>query len=109
MKWRILLGLGLVVILLGWWGGCLSRRPTLAERLDGRPMPEFLAVQAGGREIAYAATGPQDAPLIVFVHGTPGSWQTFLDYLIDPRLADTPIAWCQSIGRAGGSRDRVNY
>jgi len=61
----------------------------LAERLDGRPMPEFFAVQSGGREVAYAATGPQDAPLIVFVHGTPGSWQAFLDYLIDPRLADT--------------------
>lgn len=60
----------------------------MAERLNGKPMPEFLAVKSSDREIGYAATGPQDGALIVFVHGTPGSWQGFLDYLVDARLAD---------------------
>lgn len=88
MKRRWGISVGVLVILLGWWGGCISRRPTLEERLGGRAMPELGATTWNGRQIGYAATGPKDKPLIVFVHGTPGSWQAFFDYLIDPRLGD---------------------
>lgn len=88
MKWRWPLGVIVVTLLLSWWGGCLSRRPTLEERLQGRAMPELSTVGWRGRAVNYASTGPRDAPLIVMVHGTPGSWQAYLDYLVDPRLAD---------------------
>lgn len=88
MKWRWPLGVILITLLLGWWGGCLSRRPTLEERLQGRAIPELSTVVWRGRSVNFASAGPEDAPLILLVHGTPGSWQAFLDYLVDPRLAD---------------------
>ena len=39
-----------------------------------------------GRNIHYAQTGKEDLPTLVFVHGTPGSWNAFSDYMIDKEL-----------------------
>ena len=39
-----------------------------------------------GRNIHYAQTGADTLPTLVFVHGTPGSWNAFADYLRDPDL-----------------------
>ena len=39
-----------------------------------------------GRNIHYAQTGREDLPTLVFVHGTPGSWNAFSDYMIDKEL-----------------------
>lgn len=38
------------------------------------------------RQIRYAATGSPDKPLVIFVHGAPGSLDAFADYLSDPEL-----------------------
>ena len=38
------------------------------------------------RNIHYAQTGEDTLPTIVFVHGTPGSWNAFADYLQDKEL-----------------------
>lgn len=40
----------------------------------------------GGRLLRYAATGKPDNPLVIFVHGAPGSLDAFADYLTDPEL-----------------------
>jgi pimeloyl-ACP methyl ester carboxylesterase len=38
------------------------------------------------RSLHYAQTGANDLPTIIFVHGTPGSWNAFEDYLKDKEL-----------------------
>ena len=39
-----------------------------------------------GHQLHYIETGPSDKPLLFFVHGSPGSWNAFKDYLKDPLL-----------------------
>jgi len=38
------------------------------------------------REIHYLQTGLDDAPTLVFIHGSPGSWDAYKNYLIDTLL-----------------------
>ncbi len=52
-------------------------------------LPPALAsrqLNADGVNLHYVESGPAQAPLVLFVHGTPGSWQAFARYLDDPRL-----------------------
>lgn len=39
-----------------------------------------------GRNLHYAQTGADSLPTLVFIHGTPGSWNAFADYLGDKDL-----------------------
>jgi pimeloyl-ACP methyl ester carboxylesterase len=39
-----------------------------------------------GKHIHYAKTGDDTLPTIVFIHGTPGSWDAFAMYLMDSTL-----------------------
>lgn len=43
-------------------------------------------VQAGARNIHYAISGDDNKPTLVFVHGTPGSWNAFIQYMQDKTL-----------------------
>ena len=42
--------------------------------------------QVDGHNIHYAVTGSDTMPTIVFIHGTPGSWDAFANYLKDSAL-----------------------
>ncbi|MCU0375492.1 MAG: alpha/beta hydrolase [Chitinophagaceae bacterium] len=41
---------------------------------------------ANGRQLHYVQTGDSTAPTIYFIHGTPGSWDNFKNYLLDSAL-----------------------
>jgi pimeloyl-ACP methyl ester carboxylesterase len=43
-------------------------------------------VPVAGRNIHYAASGDEDKPTLVFIHGTPGSWNAFIQYMQDKML-----------------------
>ena len=43
-------------------------------------------VPAEGFDLHYVESGSRDDPLVLFVHGTPGSWKAFARYLNDRRL-----------------------
>jgi pimeloyl-ACP methyl ester carboxylesterase len=43
-------------------------------------------IKINNRTLHYAQTGANDLPTIVFIHGTPGSWNAFEDYLKDKDL-----------------------
>jgi pimeloyl-ACP methyl ester carboxylesterase len=43
-------------------------------------------LQVNHRQLHYVQTGANDLPTIVFVHGTPGSWDAFESYLQDKEL-----------------------
>ncbi|WP_165819382.1 alpha/beta fold hydrolase [Flagellimonas aquimarina] len=49
-------------------------------------LDETLELQ--GKELHYIQTGKQDAPTLVFVHGSPGSWDAYKTYLTDSSLVD---------------------
>ena len=54
--------------------------------LHGADKPKFYETTVGDRTIFYAATGNSNQPLVVFIHGTPGSWRGFGQYLADDSL-----------------------
>src|SRR5450432_660270 len=43
-------------------------------------------ISVNGRTLHYLKTGSDSLPTIVFVHGTPGSWDAFEQYLGDKDL-----------------------
>lgn len=43
-------------------------------------------VAVGANNIHYASAGSNELPTIVFVHGTPGSWNAFIQYMQDKEL-----------------------
>ena len=49
--------------------------------------PTFHSLPTGGRVIHYAAVAATDSlPVVVFVHGSPGSWDAFIAYFKDSTL-----------------------
>jgi pimeloyl-ACP methyl ester carboxylesterase len=81
------------IIILLWLilaPGCLTMR-----KPDGEAVREFtklgLHLRTGtmvtdGSRIHYVISGEDSLPTLFFVHGTPGSWDAFEDYLKDPEL-----------------------
>ena len=95
MRWRrlslwisgSLVGLLLATVLL--LSSCLELVPSekrLAEAFVGRERPRLELLTGGDRPIRFAEVGNPEAPPVVLVHGSPGSWADFLELLRDPSL-----------------------
>lgn len=56
-------------------------------REDPPNMAEFAAPVEVHNGIHAVTGGTPGAPMVLFIHGTPGSWHAFEDYLRHPRLA----------------------
>lgn len=70
--------------------GCMSFRITDEEakkqfREKGLDLT-VKTVQVGNRNIHYACSGAEDKPSLIFIHGTPGSWNAFIQYMQDKTL-----------------------
>lgn len=84
---------------------CVSLRMSdkaITEYFKNSPVkPSFHTLQTGGRSIHYAEIGPSSPepstasagrsapgslPVVVFVHGSPGSWDAFIAFLNDSAL-----------------------
>jgi pimeloyl-ACP methyl ester carboxylesterase len=70
---------------------CISFRKTdqeITEYFQGSLVrPSFHSVKVdSNRTIHYAAIGADSLPLVVFVHGSPGSWTAFIDFFKDSTL-----------------------
>ncbi|MFK7913314.1 MAG: alpha/beta fold hydrolase [Pseudomonadales bacterium] len=50
------------------------------------PALESQRLPAEGFDLHYVESGDRTLPLVLFVHGTPGSWKAFASYLNDARL-----------------------
>lgn len=82
--------------LRGWRSGLLCL-PLLAACLGppyetGRvqdlvPGAREQAVRVDGRSIHWVEVGDEAASPVLFIHGTPGNWQAYADYLNAPELA----------------------
>jgi pimeloyl-ACP methyl ester carboxylesterase len=56
-------------------------------KVFGDQIPVSKSYQVMGRSIHFVETGQNADTLIIFIHGTPGSWQGFAEYLADPELS----------------------
>ncbi|MCC5024745.1 MAG: alpha/beta fold hydrolase [Candidatus Synoicihabitans palmerolidicus] len=79
-----MLVVGVVVVV----ASCATSARTWEERYAGMARPESWTVTHGDREVRVMVTGRVDGPLVLFVHGTLGSWGNFSSFLADPALAN---------------------
>jgi pimeloyl-ACP methyl ester carboxylesterase len=64
-----------------------SRTSAEALKLQRDDPSAFVTYTVGARQMRYVDVGRgPDKPLIVFLHGSPGDWRGWADYLIDPEL-----------------------
>jgi pimeloyl-ACP methyl ester carboxylesterase len=83
------------IFLLSWVffaPGCMSFRKS-----DAAAKTEFekdhielrtATIETEGRHIHYAMTGNDSLPTIFFIHGSPGSWDAFAEYMKDSLLLE---------------------
>lgn len=50
--------------------------------------PTFQTYEVRGHTIHYASIGPQHLPTIIFIHGSPGSWDAYMTYFKDTALVN---------------------
>lgn len=48
--------------------------------------PSFATVNVNGRSIHYARIGLDTLPTVLFIHGSPGSWDAFISFFADSSL-----------------------
>lgn len=87
---RVLVVLGLLVVCFHLTPSCQQFRMSASEINEyfqnEAVKPRLMDMQVGDRNIHYAFIDTKQKPLIVFVHGAPGSLSAFVDYLKNPKL-----------------------
>jgi pimeloyl-ACP methyl ester carboxylesterase len=73
------------------WQGCFQFRiadAKVLEKFREKSQPLQIADYAydGNKKIHYFLSGNADAPTLFLIHGTPGAWNAFEQYLLDPEL-----------------------
>jgi len=56
------------------------------EYYEGARKPKIVSFPFGDRTVNYAESGDPEKPLVMFVHGSPGSWSAFAHFLKDSAL-----------------------
>jgi pimeloyl-ACP methyl ester carboxylesterase len=87
-------------LLLWLMSGCSMLMPAEIVEMESRTSAEalklqrddpaaFVSYKVGTRQMRYVDVGRgPDKPLVVFIHGSPGNWRGWADYLIDPELTE---------------------
>lgn len=77
-----------------------ASKKSIEKQFAGKePKPVFKTYDADGQTMHYAGIGNDSLPLIIFVHGSPGGWDAYLDYFKDTAL--TNHAMLVSVDRIG--------
>ncbi len=82
--WRRSLQLAAALAVLSM-GGCFPPYAPVPE--DDLAGVRFDYLQVEGHALRYAEAGAPELPMVLMIHGTPGSWQGFASFLEDPVLA----------------------
>lgn len=92
---RRLLAAAAALASIGAIAGCVSfttEPSAIASRLAARGyQPEHCQAFHEDRQLGWVTLGPAQAPCAVLVHGSPGTWDAWLDVALDPRLADVRL------------------
>ena len=67
---------------------CVSMPPGKKDiaKVFSRQPPTYRTYEALGRKIFAVEVGPEDGPLVILLHGSPGDWSNFLGLMADPAL-----------------------
>jgi len=76
--------------------------PPYSQTTPPDPAPAHSTYEVGERTIHYAAAGDPQNPLVLVIHGTPGSWHAFRRYLEHPDLLEE--AYLVAVDRPGFGR-----
>ncbi len=86
-----LLGLMFIVLIPELISSCLQFRMSeekLKKYFQAKSIePEINQYEALGRTVNYVSIGPDTLPMVLFVHGAPGSLDAFIDYISNDSLA----------------------
>ncbi len=92
LVYKIILVLFGLYVVFGALTQCASFSMTekkLKKEFKGAPLqPQLLTYEVSGRTIGYAQIGDINKPMIVFVHGSPGSWNAYIAYFKDTSLTN---------------------
>lgn len=87
---NLLKGSSIIIILLLIPRACIEMRisdeEALVELSEMKIKPTFSNVEVMGRNMHYISTNQGKETLIVFVHGSPGSWSAFIDFFKEDSL-----------------------
>ncbi|MEP7012625.1 MAG: alpha/beta hydrolase [Acidobacteriota bacterium] len=62
--------------------------PDTSKAFVGHTPPTFHTYPVLGRDIFTAEVGPKDAPPVLYIHGSPGSWDDAANLMTDPQLVE---------------------
>lgn len=87
-RWRMLVFMLLLLVAL--LPQCVSLRMSdrqIDRYFADKPVkPAFGVVSTGGRPVHFAQLGAGTLPMVLFIHGSPGSWDAFIDFFADSTL-----------------------
>lgn len=88
LRWRMLLVCLLLLVAL--LPQCVSLRMSdrkIERYFADKPVkPTFGIVGEEGQPLHYAQLGADTLPMVLFIHGSPGSWDAFIDFFADSTL-----------------------
>ena len=64
----------------------MSQKELNAYYKTHQPKPTFYQYDTLGHAVFYAHAGQKDLPLLLFIHGAPGRWYGYINYLSDSSL-----------------------
>jgi pimeloyl-ACP methyl ester carboxylesterase len=109
IPFKIMLTIFGIYVVFGALTQCASfnmSEKALKKEFANSPLkPAFYTYKAHNRTMMYAKIGNDSLPMVIFVHGSPGGWNAYIDYFKDTAL--TNHACLVSVDRAGygGSGD----
>ncbi|MBA4851805.1 alpha/beta fold hydrolase [Emticicia sp. BO119] len=86
---KIFIGYLCILLLAQLFSGCMSFRMNdedLNEYFAGHTIPKQHTIRVSDKNINYAEIGNDSLPVAFFVHGSPGSWSAFADFMKDSIL-----------------------
>jgi pimeloyl-ACP methyl ester carboxylesterase len=87
---RLLIGYIILFIISQILSSCLTfkvRQKEIDTKFSGYPMkPSQHQIEVQGAKMNYAEIGSDSLPVVFFVHGSPGSWGGFIDFMKDTVL-----------------------
>ena len=86
-----------------------KRTSAISKKLQEGNPGAFRDLTVDGRNLHYVDIGGDgNKPLVIFIHGSPGSWRAWADYLIDPELQKTAeLISVDRPGFGGSGRGKV--
>ena len=89
-KIRFSITLLFLAILFALMHGCMRFRTSDSkakkEFIEKKHQPHFHSYKVGTRTIHYVECGNDSLPSVIFIHGSPGSWDAYKKYMMDDTL-----------------------